>query len=133
MLGHGHYELKIKNRVLITKIIGAWNKEEGEQHFCELKKISHDLVKQPWAMVVYLDEWELGTPGSDEVTIELIKWLTANKLVKVAEIYSPSLLKKVHIQNMVDRSETLFERQCFSDDQAAFDWLNSQGFPIEIS
>ncbi len=133
MQAHGSYELRVNNQVLIAKIIGAWNKETGEQYFCELKKISHHLIQQPWAMVVYLTEWELGTPGSDEVTLELIEWLTANKLDKVAEIYSPSILKKMHVQNMVDKTESKIDRQYFSDEQAGFTWLESQGFPVNLA
>ncbi len=130
MQPHGSFELRVNNQVLIAKIIGAWNKETGEQYFCELKKISQHLIQQPWALAVYLTEWELGTPGSDEVTLELIKWLAANNLEKVAEIYSPSILKKMHVQNMINQTEPVFERQYFSDEQAAFAWLESQGFPI---
>lgn len=133
MQAHGSYELQVNNRVLIAKIVGSWNKETGEQYFYELKKMSHLLIQQPWAMVVYLTEWELGTPGSDEVTLELIEWLTANKLDKVAEIYSPSILKKMHVQSMVNQSEFKIERQYFSDESAAFTWLESQGYPVNLT
>ncbi|OUR69305.1 hypothetical protein A9Q73_02400 [Bermanella sp. 47_1433_sub80_T6] len=130
MKGHGSYELKVINRVLIAKIIGAWNKEEGEKYFSELKRITRDLIQSPWAMVVYIDEWQLGTPGSDEVTLELIQWLASHKLQLVAEIYSPNVLKKMHIQRMVNSSKSDINRQYFSDDKDAFSWLETQGFSL---
>ena len=133
MFAHGSYELNLKNRVLVAKIIGAWNKEEGEDYFRELKSMTNNIIHQPWAMMVYLDKWELGTPGSDEVTLELIKWLAAHNLVVVAEVYSPSLLKKKHIQKMVDNSNFPINRQCFEDDKDAINWLKSKGFPIKLN
>jgi len=130
MKGHGSYELKVINRVLIAKIIGAWNREEGEQYFSELKRITRDLIQSPWARVVYIDDWQLGTPGSDEVTLELIQWLVSHKLQLVAEIYSPNVLKKMHIQRMVNSSKSDINRQYFSDDKDAFAWLETQGFSL---
>lgn len=130
MYGHGSYELTVNNRVLIAKIIGAWNKEEGEQYFRELKQVTQDIIHEPWAMVIYLDQWELGTPGSDEVTLQLIQWLSKNKLAMTAEVYSPQLLKKLHVERLVNNANFEIDRQCFTDDQEAFDWLASQGFPI---
>lgn len=129
MRGHGSYEIKLVNRVLIARIIGAWNKEEGEQYFKELKRLVQGIIHEPWAMAVYLDQWELGTPGSDEVTVKLIKWLYAHNLQTVAEIYSPSLLKQKHVEKMVSSSEQVIHRQCFTQEQPAFEWLESQGFP----
>ncbi len=133
MFAHGSYELNLKNRVLIAKIIGAWNKEEGKDYFRELKGITKNIIHQPWAMMVYLDKWELGTPGSDEVTLELIKWLAENNLAVVAEVYSPSLLKKKHIQKMVDNSNFPIKRQCFADEKDALVWLKSEGFPMDLN
>lgn len=133
MFGHGSYELTLNKRVLVAKIIGAWNKEEGEHYFYDLKNMTEKIVHQPWAMMVYLDKWELGTPGSDEVTLELIKWLAANNLAVVAEVYSPSLLKKKHIQDMVDSASFPIKRQCFSKEQDAFNWLESEGFPMDLN
>jgi len=130
MKGHGSYELKVINRVLIAKIIGAWNREEGEQYFSELKRITRHLIQSPWAMVVYIDDWQLGTPGSDEVTLKLIQWLATHKLQLVAEIYSPNVLKKMHIQRMVNSSKSDINRQYFSDDKDAFAWLETQGFSL---
>ncbi len=131
MQGHGSYELSVINQIVIAKIMGSWNKEKAEQYFTELKSIAHTVILKPWAMVVYMDKWELGTPGSDEVTLELIKWLAGNNLNKVAEIYSPSALKKMHVQQMINKTQFTIDRMCFHDDENAFVWLASHGFTIE--
>ena len=130
MNGHGSYELTVRNQVVIAKIIGAWNKEESEQYICALKRISQDIRDKPWAIVVNLTEWELATPECDEVNIGLLKWLMENNLKKSAEVYSPSILKKMHIQNIVDQTTSKIDRQLFSNDVAAHAWLESQGFSL---
>ena len=130
MNGHGSYELIVRNRVVIAKIIGAWNKEESEQYFSELKKMTQGIIHEPWAIVVYLDQWELSTPDSEQVNLNLLNWLMANNLKKAAEIYSPSVLKKMHVQNIVNKTASKIDRQCFTDDKAAIAWLESQGFPL---
>ncbi len=77
----------------MVRINGAWNEEEARLYFTKLKETVKELIRQPWVMIAYLNDWELGTPGTDQVAAELIQWCEAHNQIKSAFVYSPHLIK----------------------------------------
>jgi len=73
MIGHDSFDMWVDNQAFLVRINGAWNEEEARLYFTKLNETVKDLIKQPWVMIVYLNGWELGTPGTDLVADEVIQ------------------------------------------------------------
>jgi len=50
----------VDNHVLMVRINGAWNEEEARLYFTKLKETVKELIRQPWVMIAYLNDWGLG-------------------------------------------------------------------------
>ena len=130
MQAHGSFQLWVENQVLLGRISGAWNEEEGWLYFKEIKEITKPIIDKPWAMIIYLNDWGLITPETEQSSREVVKWSFMHGLARVAEVYSPSFLKQQQIDRVVVEKPKGFERRHFSDESQAFSWLASQGYPV---
>ena len=131
MIGHGSFDMWVDNQVFLARINGAWNEEETQLFFTKLKENVTELINQPWAQIVYLNDWELGTPGNEQVTTELIQWCMEHNLKKAATVYSPHLIKKLQIERLTNQSISVVEYRSFPQEQEAFSWLESEGFFVD--
>lgn len=59
---HGSFEFELKGQVLIMRPKGAWNVETAIRCCQEYKMLAETINHSPWACVVNLLSWELGTP-----------------------------------------------------------------------
>ncbi len=82
MIGHGSFDMRVDNQVLLARISGAWNDEKTRAYFSKMKRLTTEVIKQPWAQIVYLNDWELGTPENEKLTMELIQWSAKHNLKK---------------------------------------------------
>ncbi|GAA5142881.1 hypothetical protein [Thalassotalea piscium] len=123
MQEHGSFELEIKNKTLLIKAFDSWNVETAIRFFKETRALvcAHKLKNEPWACLVDLTQWELGTPDIWPVVDELNTWANKNNQKYEAVICSSSLQKL-----MIERSqENLFtvEINFFDTVEQARDWL----------
>ena len=130
MLAHGSFDLTVDNQVLIARISGAWNEEESWLYFERVKEIIQPIMAQPWALLLLMNGWELGTPETERVTKEMVKWVSTHGLYKVAEVYKPNMLIQLHIERIVEEGPDEIERRHFINDKEAIAWLASNGFPL---
>jgi len=130
MIGHGSFDMWLDNQVLLVRIHGAWNEEEAKLYFTTLKETVKEIIKQPWAMIVYLNDWELGTPETDQIAAEVIQWCMENYQRKVAIVYSPNLVKKLQIKRISVKSLGVIEQRSFPQEDEAFGWLKSEGYAV---
>ena len=130
MLAHGSFDLTVDNQVLIARISGAWNEEESWLYFERVKEIIQPIMKQPWALLLLMNGWELGTPETEQVTKEMVRWVSSHGLYKVAEVYNPNMLIQLHIERIVKEGPDEIERRHFINEKEAIAWLASNGFPL---
>lgn len=130
MKAHGHFDIWVDNRVVLARIKGQWNEDMAKIYADQFMSICAPLTSQNWAHIVYLDDWELGTPELEPIVIELVTWLLERNLKRTAQVYSPSMLKKFQMDRMVQESINDFERQTFATESEAFTWLENEGFPV---
>lgn len=130
MIGHGSFDMWVDNQVLLVRINGAWNKEETQAYFTKMKQLTIEVIKQPWAQIVYLNDWELGTPENEQITMELIQWSMEHNLKKTATVYSPNLIKKLQIERLKNKTINTVDYRTFQQEKEAFAWLESEGYVV---
>ncbi|WP_283787834.1 hypothetical protein QNI23_013925 [Bermanella sp. WJH001] len=131
MYAHGHYDLWLDNHVVLARIKGQWNEDMAKQFSQALKDISAPLTQGAWAHIVYLDDWELGTPDIEPVIKDLAIWAIQHGLKRSAQVYSPNMLKQYQMDRMVQQAAGEFERRIFSEEEHAFSWLKDEGFSVK--
>jgi len=130
MYAHGHFQIWTDQDVLLAKAKGQWNLEMAKQYADAFQQIANSMPNHPWGHIVYLDDWELGTPDIEPIIVELVGWAIENGLTRSAQVYSPSMLKKYQLDRMIAESLGPFERRTFRDEPTAFEWLRSEGFGV---
>ena len=130
MKAHGHFDIWVDNDVVLARIKGQWNEEMALIYADHFKKVCSPLLTHNWAHIVYLDDWELGTPELEPIVIDLVTWLIERNLKRTAQVYSPNMLKKFQMDRMVKETFGDFERQVFSKEVDAFTWLQQEGYAV---
>ncbi len=133
MQAHGSFDLWVDNQVLLARISGAWNEEETRLYFKQIKEVTQPIIHRPWAMLLHLNSWQLGTPEAERVTKEIVYWIAQHGLARIAEIYSPSVMIQLEIDRLVQEAPDEIERRHFLEEEKAFAWLASQGFPVQLA
>jgi len=131
MYAHGHFDMWIDNRVLLARLKGQWNEEMAKVFSQNMKELAATFEGKKWAHIVYLDDWELGTPEFEPIINELVAWVIDHGLVRTAQVYSPNMLKKYQLDRMISEKIGEFERRVYPEELAAFSWLASEGFPVK--
>lgn len=131
MEAHGHFDIWRDNTVILARLKGQWNSEMAQTYANDFKALAEPLLNQDWAHIVYLDDWELGTPEFEAVILELVQWVIEHGLKRTAQVYSPSMLKQFQMDRMVKETQGEFVRQVFANEQQAFAWLEAEGYPVE--
>ncbi len=132
MQTHGSFHLWVDNQVLLARISGAWNEEESRLYFNEIKEITKPIIDRSWALLVYLDDWALGTPEANQAGMNMIQWISQHGLARIAAIHN-SIIVKLEIERMSKEVPSEIERRHFSDEEMAFAWLASQGYPVQLA
>ncbi|MEE2002822.1 hypothetical protein QWY20_15280 [Alkalimonas sp. MEB108] len=117
-----------EQRVLLARVKGSWNRLTAEDFSTQFKAEAAPLCNQPWAHIVYLDDWQLGVPEMEPVIQDLVGWCIQHQLRYVAQVYCPSMIKKYQLDKMIRDSSPGFEKRVYPSEQEAFAWLVSVGF-----
>lgn len=131
MQEHGDFKIWVVENVLFAELIGAWNEEASLNFQKAFMDEAACLVGKPWAHVVYLDDWVLGTPEMEPIIQDLTQWCITNGLKCAAQVFSPSMVKKFQLNKMVVEHQGTFVRKQFKDKKSAFEWLEAEGFSVE--
>lgn len=130
MAYQGKFKIWRDNRVLLSVVSGAWDMSEAVLYSSELKKQAEPLIGQPWAHMVLLDDWVLGTPDIEPIIGTLADWCHQNQLLKIAHVYAKNMLKSYQLDKMVEEKKGIWVRKRFDSQQEAFDWMEHQGFAV---
>jgi hypothetical protein len=125
------FQIWCEQRVVLAVVSGSWDWITAEQYSTEFKKVAAQLLDSQWAHIVYLDQWELGVPEIEPIIRELVHWCIANNLRFAAQVYCPHMVKKYQLERMIVDSTELFERRVYPTQLEAFQWLASEGFPVQ--
>lgn len=127
---HGHFSIEVNGNVLCAVLSGSWNIETAEAFADDFMQKSQPLLGKPWGHLVILEDWDLGVPEIVPVVERLVKWCIENGLTRAAQVYSPSMIKQYHLNEMVVEEFGPFQRHSFSQQQEAEAWLAESSFTL---
>ncbi len=127
---HGEFVITTNGNILVARLSGSWNEEAARAFDKALREHAAELSSSPWGHMVLLDEWQLGVPEMGPIIEVLVHWCIEHGLRRAAHVYTPSLLKKLQLEDMVTESEQDFHRRAFADTEAALRWLKEEGFEL---
>jgi hypothetical protein len=127
---HGDFKLHISNNIILARLTGAWNEECAKNFSQAFRQHVKLLKKSKWGHLVFLDDWEISVPEIIPIVTDLATFCINNDLEKSAQVASESMMKKMYLEKMAVEKHDTFERQIFSDQGKAIEWLNSYGFTI---
>ncbi|EAT12859.1 hypothetical protein HF888_02565 [Bermanella marisrubri] len=136
MMSRRLFDLWIDNRVIMARVRGSWDDQIAKEFATAFRALGEQLYSTPpghWAHIVYLDDWQLGTPDIEPIVIELVNWAITHGLTRTAQVYSPSMLKQFQMDRMVEDHREDFIRRIYPNERDAFAWLDSEGYAVTKS
>lgn len=124
------FQVWTENQVLLACVRGCWDRQAALDYTKAFKVAAAKFKGQPWAHIVYLDDWQLGTPDIEPIVQELVTWCLHNGLVLTAHVYCPHSVKRYQLDKMIIEKSLTFERRVYAEQQQAFNWLAEQGFAV---
>lgn len=128
MKGTGDFEIWTTGNILNASVSGVWNEAIAKRYQTAFVKHASALSSSPWAHIVYLDSWVLGTPEIEPIIHELALWCNLNNLKLAAHVYSPNMLKEYQLNRMLAPGSIRFMLHHFNDVDTAIVWLQHEGF-----
>jgi hypothetical protein len=122
---HGTFKITVTGQTIRVKLYDQWNYETSVRCCHEAKAEALLICNKPWAFLVDLSEWELGTPDSYEPFMEVNKWASLNNQTCEATIINLFIHKEIIEQT--DLAFTGVKTKMFKNEPDALFWLNGQG------
>lgn len=127
---HGDFDVQVSGNVLCARVSGSWNSQTAEQFAEEFMVKAESLIGQPWGHLVLLEDWDLGVPEIIPIIERLVSWCIENGLTRAAQVYSPSMIKQYHLNEMVVEKVGDFHRHSFASQSEAEAWLAESNFTL---
>lgn len=127
MRGHGTFLNNIVDKVLISEWHGAWNLETSlawSKHYLELAQA---LSHSPWASLIDLSQWELGTPDINPVIEKVNVWSDSNYLTHEGVVCALNLQSEMAV--ITHQTMQNVQAATFANKNEAKNWLASNGYP----
>jgi hypothetical protein len=133
---HGSFKVELRGNILFLTIVGAWNIETSKAYQQAISEAIKSLVGTQWAVLTFMDDWELCTPDCEPIFVEIILDGIAKGLVKEAVVNNKSTLKlelfsKYQKIKTPNDTNIPFKRHVYQDEKSALAWLVEQGFSPE--
>ena len=127
----GSFDLWQTDNILNASITGLWNGSVASQYRSAFVKQASLLCHAPWAHIVYLDNWVLGTPEIEPIIQGLVKWCNNNNLAFAAHVYSRNMLKEYQLNKMLVSDQNRFVLCHFDELESAVNWLIANGYDAQ--
>jgi len=125
MQEHGTFNIDLRGQTVRVKLYDQWNYEVTVRFVQEFKLKALTICNKPWACVVDLSEWELGTPDIWELLEEGNVWSSEHNQKYEASISQLAVHKQ--IMEKTDESFSNVETKAFNNETQALAWLESVG------
>lgn len=130
---HGNFELKVSGNIICATLSGSWNVQTAELFSEQFMLQATPLLSDDWGHLVLLEDWDLGVPEIIPIIERLVSWCIEHGLVRAAQVYSPSMIKQYHLNEMVVEEFGAFQRNSFADQRNAEAWLTAAGFHLDAN
>ena len=133
---HGCFYVELKGNILLLDIEGAWNLETALAYQKAITEAIKPIVGQNWAVLTLMNKWELCTPDSEIVIVDIVKNAITKGLTREAVVNNKGTIK-LELFNKHRNVKTLsdanipFKRHIYQDEETALEWLASEGFGVD--
>lgn len=127
------FTLWVEQRVLLSIVRGGWSELTAHDYCAMFKTTAKPLLQsgEPWAHLVYLDDWGLGCPEIEPIIRGLAGWAVGNGLSYFAQVYSPNMVKQYQLDRMLVSDLGTCEKRTYAVEADAFNWLAEMGFETD--
>jgi len=127
------FTLWVEQRVLLSIVRGGWSELTAHDYCAMFKTTAKPLLQsgEPWAHLVYLDDWGLGCPEIEPIIRGLAGWAVGNGLSYFAQVYSPNMVKQYQLDRMLVSDLGTCEKRTYTVEADAFNWLAEMGFETD--
>ena len=131
---HGSWNIYTHRQTLVIHTAGAWNGKAMKQFCDECKQIAQPLIEtaNPWSSLVLLDDYELGVPEIEPLLKALLEWLTERGLTREAAVFNGGFARTEQMARNLPQHKSNYYRQNFAAVAPAVDWLEQQGFSLDV-
>ena len=108
---HGNWTMSFESRVFIAKVIGATNKEAGQQFVKDMQEIVLSSAESDCAPWVFINDgrlWEMDSMDTDDIYREFMSWLSAHNCVYYALVFSKKIQKFAMDERVGEESSIQF-------------------------
>lgn len=123
MQQHGSFTIEVKGRTIEICAFAAWNEQTSKQFTQSYMDLARHLSGAPWACLINLLEWELGTGEILQVGQKLNAWSFENNQRFSAIICGTSLHRQL-IEKIQEPTKSI-EHQYYTEVEPAQQWLRS--------
>ena len=125
-----YYRLQPFGNLLYIETFSAWDGRVSRAYIDDIRTIAlKQYAGTPWAMLVDRQNWELHTPGAEQLLAEGIGGTFKTPLSHVAVVTGSSEIKKWQVAKISKHAATI-RVQLFETLTDAREWLGSQGFDM---
>ncbi|NQZ87572.1 MAG: hypothetical protein HRT54_08315 [Colwellia sp.] len=125
MQEHGTFDITTTGQTIRVRLYDQWNYETSVRFCHEAKTEALLICNRPWAFLIDLSKWELGTPDCYAPFEDVNRWASKHN-----QICEASIIKLAIHQNIIEKTDLAFtgvKTKLFDNEQEALFWLESQG------
>ena len=132
MKAHGEFEIYRDNGVLLTRIVGSWNRE-GTAEYCASVRATIRKMPQRWAQIVDARGWMLAVPDAAIELAALSKWRDTHGMACIAYLDDDNgMMREFAQRNILSKQSTALGAIFDSVDELE-KWMSEQGFELSDS
>lgn len=90
---HGEYQILAEGNILLCRIHGSWNLHCANNFVADITERVKQFGGQPWARVINMTNYQLGTPEVTERMHRFGEWANENGCIQHNFIFSNDLQK----------------------------------------
>mgnify|MGYP000067038300 CR=1 FL=1 len=125
MQEHGSFEIEVTGQTIRVKLFDQWNYETTVRFCNEFKVIALTISDKPWACLVDLLDWELGTPDIWAPLEGGNLWSSNNNQKYEASVSKLGVHK--HVMKKSDEALIGVQTNAFDNVTDALAWLEEVG------
>ncbi len=129
---HGNWKIKKIENIILSVVVGAWNKEAALTYFDQHKKLKYS--GQNYVEICNLVNWELSTPECMDIIVKIEKWHRKKGRKYLALVVGESAIIEFTSKNAMVKNDLPkdFEICYFKELDSAVEWLSSKGFIVPL-
>lgn len=120
---HGEALIHIEEKIIVAKLIGAFNMEGAIKYTEGMKKTIKEFQGESFLMLVNDLKLEGGTPEAFQELEEYNHWLTTQKLIAKAMVIKSNVT--IDLIGKLSPSQELQKYKIFDNEKDAYIWLKS--------